>query len=87
MPQPGVSFSLVGRGDIRSTIRRRNEAADDMAARSGRHRMDLTRYRMLEAYRRMRTIRALEEKLNELVTAGKLASTLRKVARNKKLPD
>jgi pyruvate dehydrogenase E1 component alpha subunit len=35
--------------------------------------MDLTRDQLLEAYRRMRTIRGFEEKLAELVTAGKLA--------------
>jgi pyruvate dehydrogenase E1 component alpha subunit len=34
--------------------------------------MDLTRERLLEAYRRMRMIRTFEEKLNELVVTGKL---------------
>jgi pyruvate dehydrogenase E1 component alpha subunit len=38
--------------------------------------MDLTRDRLLEAYRVMRTIRAFEEKLGELVTAGKLGGFL-----------
>ena len=34
--------------------------------------MDLTRERLLEAYRKMRMIRRFEEKLGELVTAGKM---------------
>jgi pyruvate dehydrogenase E1 component alpha subunit len=34
--------------------------------------MDLTRERLLEAYRKMRMIRTFEEKLNELVVTGKL---------------
>ncbi|MDX1650397.1 MAG: thiamine pyrophosphate-dependent enzyme, partial [Myxococcota bacterium] len=34
--------------------------------------MDLPRDRLLDAYRRMRTIRGFEEKLTELVTTGKL---------------
>jgi pyruvate dehydrogenase E1 component alpha subunit len=38
--------------------------------------MDLSRDALLDAYRRMRTIRAFEEKLSELVTAGKLAGFL-----------
>jgi len=38
--------------------------------------MELTRERLREAYRRMRMIRAFEEKLNELVTGGKLGGFL-----------
>ncbi len=38
--------------------------------------MDLTREQLLEAYRRMRMIRAFEEKLNDLVSAGKLGGFL-----------
>jgi len=38
--------------------------------------MELTRERLLDAYRRMRRIRAFEEKLAELVTAGRLAGFL-----------
>jgi pyruvate dehydrogenase E1 component alpha subunit len=38
--------------------------------------MDLSREALLDAYRQMRTIRAFEEKLAELVTAGKLAGFL-----------
>jgi pyruvate dehydrogenase E1 component alpha subunit len=38
--------------------------------------MDLSRDALLEAYRQMRTIRGFEEKLAELVTAGKLAGFL-----------
>jgi pyruvate dehydrogenase E1 component alpha subunit len=38
--------------------------------------MELSSERLLDAYRRMRTIRAFEEKLSELVTAGKLAGFL-----------
>ncbi len=38
--------------------------------------MDQSREALLDAYRRMRTIRAFEEKLAELVTAGKLAGFL-----------
>ncbi len=38
--------------------------------------MDLNRERLLEAYRRMRMIRAFEEKLNDLVSAGKLGGFL-----------
>ncbi len=34
--------------------------------------MDLTREQLLEAYRKMRMIRAFEEKLGDLVTAGKM---------------
>ena len=38
--------------------------------------MDLSREALLDAYRQMRTIRGFEEKLAELVTAGKLAGFL-----------
>jgi pyruvate dehydrogenase E1 component alpha subunit len=38
--------------------------------------MEFSGERLLDAYRRMRTIRAFEEKLSELVTAGKLAGFL-----------
>lgn len=38
--------------------------------------MELPRERLLDAYRRMRRIRAFEEKLAELVTAGRLAGFL-----------
>jgi TPP-dependent pyruvate/acetoin dehydrogenase alpha subunit len=38
--------------------------------------MELSRERLLEVYRRMRAIRSFEEKLAELVTAGKLAGFL-----------
>jgi pyruvate dehydrogenase E1 component alpha subunit len=38
--------------------------------------MDLSRDALLDAYRQMRTIRGFEEKLAELVTAGKLAGFL-----------
>ena len=38
--------------------------------------MELTRERLLDAYRRMRRIRAFEEKLADLVSAGKLAGFL-----------
>jgi pyruvate dehydrogenase E1 component alpha subunit len=38
--------------------------------------MDLTREELLEAYRKLRMIRAFEEKLNELVTAGKMGGFL-----------
>ena len=38
--------------------------------------MKLSRERLLEAYRRMRMIRAFEEKLNELVKLGKLGGFL-----------
>ena len=38
--------------------------------------MDLTRDQLLDVYRRMRTIRAFEEKLNDLVSAGKLGGFL-----------
>jgi pyruvate dehydrogenase E1 component alpha subunit len=38
--------------------------------------MDLSREALLDAYRKMRTIRGFEEKLAELVTAGKLAGFL-----------
>jgi pyruvate dehydrogenase E1 component alpha subunit len=38
--------------------------------------MDLDREHLQDAYRRMRTIRAFEEKLSELVTAGELAGFL-----------
>jgi pyruvate dehydrogenase E1 component alpha subunit len=38
--------------------------------------MDLNRERLLDAYRRMRMIRAFEEKLNDLVSSGKLGGFL-----------
>jgi pyruvate dehydrogenase E1 component alpha subunit len=38
--------------------------------------MELTRERLLDAYQRMRTIRLFEEKLNDLVMAGKLSGFL-----------
>jgi len=38
--------------------------------------MELTRAELLEAYRKLRMIRAFEEKLNELVTAGKMGGFL-----------
>ena len=38
--------------------------------------MELSRERLLDLYRQMRLIRSFEEKLNELVTAGKLAGFL-----------
>jgi pyruvate dehydrogenase E1 component alpha subunit len=38
--------------------------------------MDLTKEQLLVAYRKMRMIRSFEEKLNELVTAGKLGGFL-----------
>lgn len=38
--------------------------------------MELTRERLLDAYRRMRTIRLFEEKLNDLVMSGKLSGFL-----------
>jgi len=38
--------------------------------------MELARERLLEAYRRMRSIRAFEERLNDLVVAGKMAGFL-----------
>ncbi|RIL00068.1 MAG: ABC transporter substrate-binding protein [Proteobacteria bacterium] len=38
--------------------------------------MQLTRERLLDAYRKMRTIRSFEEKLQELVLAGKMAGFL-----------
>ena len=38
--------------------------------------MTLDRAALLDAYRRMRMIRAFEEKLNELVSSGKLGGFL-----------
>ncbi|MFQ5697452.1 MAG: thiamine pyrophosphate-dependent dehydrogenase E1 component subunit alpha [Myxococcota bacterium] len=38
--------------------------------------MDLTRSQLLDAYRKMRSIRSFEERLNELVQAGKLGGFL-----------
>ena len=38
--------------------------------------MELTREQLLDSYRQMRTIRAFEERLNDLVMAGKLSGFL-----------
>ena len=42
--------------------------------------MQLTRDRLLDAYRKMRMIRCFEEKLQELVLAGKMAGFLASAA-------
>ncbi|MBW2420269.1 MAG: thiamine pyrophosphate-dependent dehydrogenase E1 component subunit alpha, partial [Deltaproteobacteria bacterium] len=44
-----------------------------LSLQGGGEEMDLTRERLLEAYRTMRMIRAFEEKLLELVSLGKMA--------------
>ena len=41
--------------------------------------MELTREQLLDSYRQMRTIRAFEERLNDMVMAGKLSGFLQRV--------
>ena len=48
--------------------------------------MDLDRERLLDAYRTMRMIRAFEEKLNELVTAGRWGASCTCTRARRRLP-